>query len=142
MTRKTALVALTVASTLVLIACLVGGRPAELAFAVLAAAVPALLMVVGAADRQGTLGRIALPIVALLLVLEAGLLGLIVLADGLVSGPWLAGVPAALVVQVLGLCLVPLLVIAFGYALTFDRFGVGDDDLERLRRLSRERGEE
>ena len=41
-----------------------------------------------------------------------------------------------------GLFLVPLVLVTLGYALTFDSFGVADDDLKRLRRLSGRSGDE
>lgn len=135
MTRRLALGALTLGSASILFACLVGGRLAELVFAVLAVGFPALLMAVGAADRDGRLGSIAGPIGILLVVLEACLLGMIALVGEVESAAWLP-LPAAATIQLVGLLLLPLGATALGYALTFDRFGVAEDDLERLRELA------
>ena len=133
MTRRLALGALTVSSVLILLFCLVGGRSAEIGFALVALGFPSLLMALGAADRGGRLGSIAWPVGVLVLVFEACFLGMLACGGAFGSGAWLLGLPAATAIQLVGLFLVPLVLVALGYALTFDAFAVGDDDLKRLR---------
>ncbi len=142
MARRLALAALTLSSALILFFCLVGGPIGEIAFAVLAFAFPALLIVVGAGDERGRLGSIAWPTGALLVVLEACLVGMLAFGGEIAEGPWLLGLPAATAVQLYGLILVPLAVIAVGYALTFDSFRVAEEDLERLRELAERQDQE
>lgn len=139
MIRRLALGALTLGSVLVVLFCLLGGRQAELGFAVLAFAFPALLMIVGATDRRGRLGSIAWPVGALLVVLEASLLGMLALSGDPGAAARLSHPLVAVALQVVGVAGLPLALIACGYALTFDAFGVAEDDLARLRDLAEPR---
>jgi len=50
------------------------------------------------------------------------------------------GLPLATAVQLYGLFLAPLFLVAFAYALTFDRFGLRRDELASLRRRFPRRG--
>lgn len=142
MARRLALGALTLSSILILVSCLLGGGAAELGFALLAVGFPVILMVVGATDRQGSLGSVVWPIGVLFLSLEACLIAMLALRGEVDSGAWLLGLPAAAAVQLFGIFLAPLALVALGYALTFGSFDVNDDDLERLRQLSGRREDE
>ena len=136
MTRRLALAALAVASLLVLSLCLIGGGPAEVAFAVLAMAFPSALMLLGTARSSGRASAAAGPIVALLVLLEASLAGMLLFRGEVSTGPWLLGLPIATAIQLYGIFLLPLALVVVGYALTFDSVEVSEDDLERLRRAS------
>ena len=60
------------------------------------------------------------------------------------DGPWFGGLPAATAIQLYGLWLTPLLLVALVYALTFDRFELTQEDLDRLesrKRTSTRNGE-
>jgi Zn-dependent protease with chaperone function len=101
----------------------------------LAGACPFALMALGAA-RRGRLGAAALPIALALVVVELSLAGMLALRGRVVDGPWLAGLPLAAALEIYGIFLLPLAVIALGFALSFRRFRVAEADLERLRRLA------
>lgn len=139
---RAALAALTLASALIPVFCLVGGRTALVGFAILAVAFPPLLMTLGAAGERGRLGAIAWPLGLLFVALEAGLVGIIALSGRSDPESWVFGLPPATAIQLYGLFLVPLALVAIGFALTFARFDVSDADLERLRDLAKRRGDE
>lgn len=98
--------------------------------AALTAVVPVALMALGAFAGGGrharTLGRIFLLLGA---VLAATALGVLALSGRSVL---------AAVVQLAGLWLLPLPLATLGYALTFDRSGLTREDLDALRRRSRQ----
>lgn len=133
--RLAALAALTLSSALILCFCLVGGEVAAVAFAAVAVVFPVLLMILGSAGPR-SLGSRAWPIGALFVIHLDCLAGMLVFVGRVEQGPWLFGLPAAVAIQLYGLLLVPLVLVALGYALTFDSFDVSDDDLDRLRELA------
>ena len=138
MTRRLTLAFLAVAALLVLLFCLAAGwGGSAIGFTLLAAAFPFALMVLGAL-RGDRLGAAALPIALLLVMVELSLVGMLLLRGRAPEGPWLGGLPLAAALQVYGIFLLPLAVTALGFALTFRRFGVGEEELERLRRLAPE----
>ncbi len=137
MARRYALAALTIGSVVILASSLSSGAAAEIAFVLAAAAFPALLMVVGAAGSGGRLGAAAWPIAGLLVALEACLFAMLLLRGQVEAGGWVLGLPAAAAVQIYGVLLLPQALVALGYALTFDSFGVSEPDLDRLRELAR-----
>jgi len=57
---------------------------------------------------------------------------MLLLRGQVIDGPWFGGLPGAAAIQLYGLFLAPLLLVALTYALTFDRFGIREEDLERL----------
>jgi len=72
---------------------------------------------------------------ALLVILELSVGAVLALSGGPQEGmAALGGLPWAAVVQIVGLWLLPLPLVALAYALTFDRSGIRPDDLESLRR--------
>ena len=133
--RRLALAALAAAAASILLLSLVGGAAAAAGLTALAAAFPFVLMALGAI-RGGRLGGAALPIALALALVELAMLGMLALRGRVLDGPWLGGLPLAAALQVYGVFLLPLVVIAVGFALTFDRLEVGEDELERLRRLA------
>lgn len=132
---------LAVGALLILATSVSGGVGAEVVFAGVAVAYPFVLMAIGA-ERDGRLGRAAIAIVALLVIVELALVFMLAYRGRVVDGPWLGGLPLALAWQLYGVFLLPLAVSALGFALTFRRFGVGDRDLERLRASAARRGED
>jgi hypothetical protein len=130
-----------VASPLVLVLFLVPGVVAEWVFAVLVMAYPVALIVVAVA-RRGALGPLGLPLLGLLLFLQACAVGMLALRGRVLDGPWIGGLPAAAAIQLYGLFLGPLLLVALVYALTFDRFELRQEDLDRLEEQFRVAGSE
>ena len=136
MTAGRALVlGLAVAAAAILAFSLVGGQLAAVGFTAVAAAFPFALMALGAA-RRGRLGRAAVPIAVAFVLVELAMLGMLALRGRVLEGPWLAGLPLAAALQLYGIFLLPLAVIALGFGLTFRRLEVDEEELERLRRLA------
>jgi hypothetical protein len=120
MPHRVALVFLAAAGPAMLACLLVPGRASGAAFAVLAAAFPVALVALGAA-RGGRLGRLGPLLLGVLVLLEGCVVGLLVLAGRAVEAPSIGGLPLALVLQLGGLFLAPLPLVALAYALTFER---------------------
>ena len=131
MARKVALLFLAVASPLMLLLFMIGGSWADWTFSMLVMGYPVAMIVVAVA-RRGRLGPLALPLLLLLVFLEACAVAMLVLRGNVLNGPWFGGLPGAAAVQLYGLFVAPLLLVALAYALTFDRFGVNEADLARL----------
>jgi len=93
-------------------------------FAVLAVAFPVALVVVGAC-RDGRLGPLAWPLVALTLILEGSVVAMLWWRGRVADGPWVAGLPISAAVMI-------LLLVGLAYALTFSRFTLREEDLEAL----------
>jgi hypothetical protein len=163
--RRAAL--LTVLSLLLIVCLLVPGETSAHLFALLAVALPVVLIALavhrpagpvapedaaapGAARVHGRVrGRVrsrglgggralGLSLVLLLMILEGAVIGVLRLSG--VERPAVAGLPPAAVVQLVGLWLLPLPLVALAYALTFDRSGITREDLEALRRRVRRKG--
>ena len=109
---------------------------ARAVFAVLVMGYPVALIAV-AVGRRGRLGPLAIPLMVLLLFLEACTVGMLLLRGHVLDGPWFGGLPLAAAIQLYGVFLTPLLLVALTYALTFDRFEMKDEDLDRLPELDR-----
>jgi hypothetical protein len=131
--RRISLLFLALASPLILVLFFMPWFWAEVLFAVLVMGYPVALIVVAVA-RKGRLGPLGLPLIALLIFLEACAVGMLALRGHVVDGPWFGGLPLAAAIQLYGLWLVPLLLVALAYALTFDRFELRQEDLDRLQR--------
>jgi len=107
-------------SLLLPVSLLVGGEEGRLLFGALAMAFPVGLSALGAL-RGGRLRPGILALLAfLLLTLEGSYLGMVLLRGRLLDGPWLGGLPLAVVLFLGGIWLLPLLVVSVGYAVTFD----------------------
>ena len=141
MARRAALAFLAAASPALLILFAVPWGPAEVVFALLVMAYPVALIVV-AIDRDGRLAGRWLPLAVLLVFLELCTVGMLLLRGRVLDGPWLGGLPLAAAIQLYGVFLAPLLLVALAYALTFDRYELREQDLERYRRLVGEREDE
>lgn len=135
MIRRTSLGFLAVASPLMLLLFWVRVPGADVLFAVLVMAFPVALIAVTVAggDRGRALGW---PLLALLVLLEGCALGMLALRGRVMTAAWIGGVPAAAAIQLVGVWLAPLLLVALAYALTFDRHELREEDLDRLERLA------
>lgn len=126
MAYRLALALLALASLAALLAFCLGGSW----LAVLAGALfPVSLIILGAA-RGGHLGRLAVPILILGIVLAVGLALAVFLPEG---GPDVLGLPLGTVLMIFGVVPVPLLLTCLAYAFTFDRAGLRQEDLDRVR---------
>lgn len=130
---RAALLFLAVASPAVLATFWVAGPVGEIVFALLATAFPVALIALGAA-RRGRLGPLRLPLLVLTLILEGSVVAMLAVRGRVLELPWVAGLPLAAAIQLYGMWLAPLALVALAYALTFDGFTLRREDLERLRR--------
>lgn len=131
MARKVSLVFLAIASPVMLGLFFMPWPWAEVLFSVLVMGYPVALIVV-AVGRRGGVGPLGLPLLALLVFLEACAIGMLLLRGHVTDAPWFGGLPLAAAIQLYGLFLTPLLLVALAYALTFDRFEIREEDLDRL----------
>lgn len=93
-------------------------------------AFPAALITLAVA-RDG-LGPLKAPLAALTIVLEVCGIAMLLLQGQVLQGPWFGGFPVAAAIQVYGLWLGPLLLVALAYGLTFDRWELPEEDLRRF----------
>jgi hypothetical protein len=139
--RSFALVLLALAALASLAAFGLGAAPAPWLAAFAGASFPVALIALGGV-RRGRLGTLALPLALLWLLLAFGLGAVLALPHG---GPDVAlagGLPLATALMIFVLVPVPLLGLGLLYAVSFDRHGVSEEDLERMRRLRHSRGRE
>jgi hypothetical protein len=136
MTKRLALALLALSSPLILLTFLWQHPLSELLFSLLAVLFPVVLIVVGA-TRRGRLGPTAVPLGCLIVLLVGCVLGMLMLRGQVADGPWFGGLPLAAALQIYGVWLGPLGLVALAYALTFDGFGLRESDLERLRRMKK-----
>jgi hypothetical protein len=129
--RSSALVLLALAALAALAAFGFGPPLAPWLAAFAGASFPVALIALGAL-RQGRLGALALPLALLWILLAAGLAAILVLPHG---GPDVLGLPLATAIMIFVLVPVPLLGLGALYAMGFDRHGLREEDLERMRRL-------
>ncbi len=130
MARRSALLFLGLASPAVVVCSWFSGFAAELCFILLVMAFPAALITLAVA-RDG-LGPLKAPLAALTIVLEVCGIAMLLLQGQVLQGPWFGGFPAAAAIQVYGLWLGPLLLVALAYGLTFDRWELPEEDLRRF----------
>jgi hypothetical protein len=109
----------------------------------LALGIPAALgaiMILGATRGGRGVGRLKIPFAFVILMLVIGFGAALALpaTEGPLSKLWL-GLPAraAIVIYVIGL--LPIFVLPIAYALTFETQTLSAEDLERVRKLARER---
>lgn len=131
--QRAALAFLAFASPAMLLVFVAGTPAGDVLFAVLAVAFPVALIALGA-QRHGALGPLRWPLAALLLILEVDILVMLALRGSILTSPWLGGLPLAAAVQFYGLFLLPLVLVSFAYAWTFERFGLRQEELDELRR--------
>ncbi len=134
MAKKAALGATGSAAILILVSFLQDAAWARWTFGLLAMAFPVLLMIIGAAGKGGLkpLSRI---LALLWIVLTACLCAMMLLSGA--DQPRLLGLPVSGAILLFGIWLAPLALVSLGYAWTFERFGVQEEDLERIRNLNR-----
>ena len=94
---------------------------------------PVALIALGAA-RAGRLGPLKIPLLLLGLVLGGVLATLLLLPDG---GPDAGPLPLGTALMLFVLIPVPLVLVSWAYAATFDRWFLREEDLERIRRLGK-----
>ena len=139
MAHRLALVLLAFAAPATLAAfCFGGGATPWIAALAGGAIFPAVLIALGA-SRGGRLQGLAGPLVLLGVLLALGLLAVLALPHG---GPDVFGLPAATAIMIFVLVPLPLLGLGWLYAALFDRHGLREEDLERMRRLRDSRSEE
>ena len=131
MVRKLSLAFLAIASPVMLALFFMPWPWAEVVFSVLVMGYPVALIVV-AVSRNGSLGALGIPLLVLLVFLEACAVGMLFFRGQVLDGPWFGGLPLTAAIQLYGLFLAPLLFVALTYALTFDQFEMRQEDLDRL----------
>ncbi len=139
MARRSALLFLGLASPAVLVCSCFSGFVAELCFVLLVMAFPAALITLAVA-RDGKLGPLKAPLAVLTIVLEVGGVAMLVLRGQVSEGPWFGAFPVAAAIQIYGLWLGPLLLVALAYGLTFDRWELPEEDLRRFDDRRRAKG--
>jgi hypothetical protein len=132
-TSRLPLVFLALTPPLMLVLSFVRTSAGEWLFASMVAAFPVALIAFALRGRRWP-GVMVVVLALLLVVLEASTLGMLLLRDGVWDAPWFGGLPAAAAIQLYGLFLVPLVPVALLYALTFDRLGLQQHDIDRLAR--------
>jgi hypothetical protein len=135
--NRPSLILLALAAPATLLAFCFGGAWGAWVAAFAGAAFPVALMGLGAA-RRGRLGALRWPLLALGLILTGGLAAVLALPDG---GPDVAGLPLATAVLIFVIVPVPLALVGLTYAATFERWGLREEDLDRIRRLGAREGE-
>lgn len=133
------LAVLAMASVLGVAALLVGRGPAETVFAAVCAVFPPALIALGATRRGRCDRAVVVTCLALFAVLAVALLLLFHYRGAGDDVPTLGAVPVPVAVLLGGVWLLPLAFIGLVYALTFERHGIGREDLERLRRMKADR---
>ena len=131
MARSSALVLLALAALAALAAFGFGPPLAPWLAAFAGASLPVALIALGAL-HQGRPGALALPLILLWVLLAGGLAAILILPHG---GPDVLGLPLATAIMIFVLVPVPLIGLGLLYAARFDRHGLREEDLERMRRL-------
>lgn len=136
MAHRAALLLLALAAPATLIASCVDAAVSPWLVALGSAAFPAALIALGA-SRNGRLGPLRAPLLLLGLVIGGVLLALLALPDG---GPDAGSLPLGTALLLFVLVPVPLVLVGWAHAATFERWFLRDEDLERIRRLRRPQG--
>lgn len=131
-----ALAALALASLATLVGLISGSEAGAILSLLIAPVFPIALIVLGA-SRKGRLGALALPLLGVGILLEGGLVAMLALRGRVLEAPWVAGLPLAATIQIYAMWVVPFLIVAVVYALTFESFTLTRDDLERLDEVSK-----
>lgn len=99
------------------------------------------MMVLGASRRGAGIGKLAVPFAVMFAVLLVGFgAALIMPAETASSALWF-GLPPRAAVVLYGIGTLPLFVLPFAYALTFESLTLSDEDLERVRKVKQQRSE-
>lgn len=145
MTQRFALSAL-VAGTLLIAAAyaaqmLLGAAPAWAPWAYLVGMSTAMLamLVLGAARSRTGVGRLALPIAFIYVLLLVGFgMALTLPAETIDARPWL-GLPRRAAIVLYGIGVLPLFLLPIAYALTFESMTLREEDMTRVAAARRER---
>lgn len=124
MAHRAALAILSICSSIALVCCFIDHPAAAALFGFAGLGFIPALIALGAA-RRGRLGSLAAPLVMLTLMLVGCFAAMLVLPGR-----------GATAIMLVGLWLVPLLLVAFLYAWDFRRFGLREEDLDRIRDLA------
>ncbi len=135
--KKASLVFLAIASLVILATFFVSHDAAQIVFALVAVAFPIVLIAVGA-SKNGRLGPIALPLLMLLLLQLGCVIGMICLRGGVLTNPWVGGLPLSGALQLYVAWLLPLVLVSLAYGLTFRNFSLTEQDLEKLKKFEQE----
>lgn len=146
MTRSLAIGALVAALLLIAVAyaaaLVTGAAPTWAAWCYMVGTITAMLAttVLGAARIGGGVGRLALPFAGVFLLLLACFGAVLVMppASG-ADAPLLLGLPRRAAIVLYGVGVLPLFLLPFAYAMTFDSMTLREEDLERVRAARRER---
>lgn len=135
--NRLALVLLALAAPATLLAFCVEMSAGPWIAAVAGTTFPVALMVLGA-SRGGRLGKLRGPLWALWVLLTVGFIAILALPDG---GPDVLGLPAATALMIFVLVPVPLALVGLAYAVTFESWGLREEDLDRIRRFAKKDGD-
>jgi hypothetical protein len=136
--HRTAIALLALASVAALLAFCAGGFLGPWLAVLAGALFPVSLIALGA-SRGGSLGRLKGPALVLGGILAAGLALTIFLPEG---GPDVLGLPLGMALMIFVVVPIPLLLTCLVYALTFDRLGLRQEDLDRVRATIDDREED
>ena len=145
MTRSIALAALS-ASTLLIAAAYLGAlvltpTPPWTAWALMIGTSTIMLAttVLGVVRHRAGIGRLAVPLAAMFVVLVVGFSAALVMpAETADSNLWF-GLPARAAVVLYGVGILPLFVLPIAYAMTFESLTLDEADLERVRQAKQAR---
>ena len=100
------------------------------------------IMVLGAARGRRGIGSLGIPFAFVVATLAVGFGAALALppSEGPLSKLWL-GLPARAAIVIYGVGLLPIFILPIAYALTFETQTLSAEDVERVRSLSRERGD-
>lgn len=141
MSKRIALVFLTLASPIVLACFFIDHHLSYWVFALVSMSFPIALMALGG-QRQGRLGPLRFPLAALWLLLVGSVVAMILLTGSDKQVGFLGGFPLSTAVMLGVLWLAPLVLVGWAYAATFDSFTLTEQDLRRYEELRRERSME
>ncbi len=123
--------ALAIGSVAVLVANLLGGEIAGFVFGLVAIAFGPFLALLGVGRS-----RAVIPIVGWLVLLETAFVGMWLYRGKVETGPWALGLPVGMTILLVGMLLVPLIWVVFGFAWTYRELDVPLEAQESLRRLA------
>ena len=96
--------------------------------------------VLGAARSGRGVGRLALPLATMFVVLVVGFGAALAMPAETAGSPLWLGLPPRAAVVLYGVGVLPLFVLPIAYAMTFESLTLDEADLERVRQMKRDRG--
>jgi len=134
--QRFCIVAIAIASVVALCCMFFSASAAAVVFGVAALVFPPALIGL-AVSRGGRVGALRVFLVGFALFLQLCLAAMLLLSGRPDPDSWWLGFPPATAVMLYGLGLSPLLIVSLIYAWHFEREGLTQDDLQRLRELAR-----